>query len=211
MTTTDDVTEVSEAPEVKKAMTLPELRKFAKDGGQLFIQNNTPMKITFNERLGDKYVNFELDPAGDPDSIAFLPGLALDMRGLQKLWMKGSVTISTDPEMEDQIMLMNAQAVGASDQRMQEMLGLQTNNANAKDLIEKECLSCGRRNPQSGVIEQGRVLQTRRQDKDGVPPLCPAHISQERNYVPRLVSNAQGETHWEFDQMQILPTNPGLR
>lgn len=194
-----------------KTMALPELRKFAKDGGQLFIQNNTPTKITFNERLGDKYVNFELDPAGEPDSLAFLPSLALDMRGLQKLWMKGSVTISTDPDMESQIMLMNAQAVGASDARMQEMLGLQTANSNHKDLLEKACLVCGRRNPQSGVIEQGRVWQSRREDKDGVPPLCPAHTGQKQNFIPRQVSDNQGNAHWEFDQIQMLPTNPGLK
>lgn len=206
MTDTEVVDAVEAEP--KKTMTLPELRKFE---GQLFIQNNTPNKITFHEKMGDKSVDFELDPAGEEDSIAFLPKLALDMRGLQKLWMRGSITLSTDPEMEDRIMLMNAQAVGASDARMQEMLGIQTPNNSSKDLIEKACLACGRRNPQSGVIEQGRVLQSRRQDKDGVPPLCGAHASQERNFVPRLVSDDKGNTHWEFDQMQIQAVNPGLR
>jgi hypothetical protein len=209
-------TEVTAAPEVeetleepkKKNWTLPELRKYE---DQLFIQNLTPMKITFHEKMGDKSVDFELDPAGEPDSIAFLPKLALDMRGLQKLWMRGSVTISTDPEMEQQIMLMNAQAVGASDARMQEMLGIQTPNANIKDLLEKSCLVCGRRNPQSGVIEQGRVMHTRRQDKDGVPPLCGAHVGQENNWVPRLVPDDKGETHWEFDQMQLQAPHPGLK
>jgi hypothetical protein len=184
-------------------MTLPELRRFE---GQLFIQNNTPNKITFHERMGDKYVDFELDPAGEEDSIAFMPKLALDMRGLQKLWMRGSVTISTDPEMEDRIMLMNAQAVGASDKRMQEMLGIQTPNNNHKDLIEKACLVCGRKNPMSGVIENGRVLQSRRQEKDGAPPLCSSHADQERNFVPRMVSDSKGETSWEFDQIQLGQT-----
>jgi hypothetical protein len=55
------------------------------------------------------------------------------------------------------------------------------------------------------------VLQSRRQDKDGVPPLCGAHASQERNFVPRLASDDKGNTHWEFDQMQIQAVNPGLR
>jgi hypothetical protein len=207
MTATESVTtEVIEAP--KKSWTLPELRKY---DGQLFVQNNTPMKITFHEKMGDKSVDFELDPAGDPDSIAFLPKLALDMRGLQKLWMRGAITISTDPDMEEQIMLMNAQAVGASDARMQEMLGIQTPNANIKDLEEKACLACGRRNPQSGVIEQGRVMQTRRQVKDGTPPLCSAHVGQENSFVPRLVSDDKGDTHWEFDQVQMQASRPGLK
>lgn len=198
---------VEETPP-KKEMTLPELRRF---DGQLFIMNNTPQYVTFHDKRGDKVVDFELEPAGEPDSITFLPKEALDMRGLQKLWMKGAVTISTDPEMEDQIMLMNAQAVGASDARMRTMLGLQTANSNARDLVEKMCLVCGRRHPQTGVIEQGRVMHTRRQDKDGVPPLCPTHVGQERNFIPRLASNDKGDTHWEFDQIQMQAVNPGLR
>lgn len=198
----------AEVATAKKEMTLPELRKFE---GQLFIMNNTPNMVTFHERLGDKYVDFELEPAGEPDSLAFLPKLALDMRGLQKLWMKGAISISSDPDMEERIMLMNAQAVGASDSRMQQMLGLQTENANHRDLIEKACLACGRRNPQSGVIEQGRVMMSRREDKDGVPPLCSAHVDQARNYVPRLAKNDKGDTHWEFDLMQLGSTQGGIQ
>jgi len=184
----------------KKEMTLPELRQF---DGQLFIMNNTANKITFRDKIGDKSVDFELDPAGEEDSIAFLPKLALDMRGLQKLWFKGAVTISTDPNMEEQIMLLNAQAVGVGEQRMAEILGKTTENANHRDLEEKLCLSCGRRNSQTQVIERGRVLQSRREVKDGVPPLCPEHKEEGWKYTPRLVSNEKGDTHWEFDSLQM--------
>lgn len=201
--TTDVVEDVVDDAPTTKGWTLPELRRF---DGQLFVTNNTPALITFRDQRGDKVVDFELDPAGEPDSVAFLPKDALDMRGLQKLWMKGAITISTDPDMEDQIMLMNARAVGASDERMQSMLGLQTSNNSSRDLEERACLACGRRNPTSGVIEQGRVLLSRRQVQDGQPPLCPAHTSQEHQFVPRLVSNDKGETHWEFDQVQVSVT-----
>jgi len=180
-------------------MTLPELRKY---DGQLFIMNNTPQYITFREKRGEKTVDFELEPAGEPDSITFLPKEALDMRGLQKLWMRGSVTISTDPEMEDQIMLLNAKAVGASEARMAEIMGQTTESANHRDLEEKLCLVCGRKNPVSGVVERGRVLHTRRQTKEGAPPLCPEHLNQAHNYVPRLVSE-KGVDHWEFDSVKM--------
>ena len=45
----------------QKTMTLPELRKF---DGQLFIQNNTPMQITFHEgrALRDVQVLGKQDP-----------------------------------------------------------------------------------------------------------------------------------------------------
>lgn len=186
----------------KKSMTLPELRKFE---GQLFIQNNTPQYITFRDRIGEQTVDFELEAAGEPDSVAFLPKLALDMRGLQKLWMKGSVSISTDPDMENQIMLMNARAVGASEQRMQEIMGKQTETANHRDLEEKMCLICGQRNPQTNVIIRGRVLQSRRQVKDGEPPLCGEHQDDKHQFVPRLVQE-KGEEYWEFDRMQLGST-----
>lgn len=202
LTTPDD--DFVDEPEAPKQMTLPELRKYE---GQLFIQNNTANKITFHERMGDKWVDFELDPAGEPDSVAFLPKLALDMRGLQKLWMKGTIKISSDPEMEDAIMLLNAQAVGVSEQRMKTMLGQQTEANTNANLIEKECLvkGCAYRNPQTNVIERGRVIQSRRQDKDGIPPLCSNHLDQASFFVPRLVQD-KGEQHWEFDSMQIGTT-----
>jgi hypothetical protein len=190
----------------KKTWTLPELRKF---DGQLFIQNNTAKFITFRDRIGDKTVDFELEPAGEPDSITFLPKLALDMRGLQKLWMRGAVTISTDPEMEDQIMLANAQAVGVSEQRMREIMGKQTENEAHKDLEERPCLVCGAKDRTTGVITRGRVLQNRRAVKEGVPPLCEAHQDAKHQFVPRLTQDAKGEEHWEFDKMEFTTVLKG--
>lgn len=187
-------------------MTLPELRKF---DGQLFVMNNTPNQITFHDKIGEGRVDFELDPAGEPDSIAFLPKLALDMRGLQKLWMRGSISISTDPSMEEQIMLLNAQAVGASEQRMAEIMGKTTESNNHRDMTEEMCLVCGRKN-REGVIERGRVLLNRREVKDGIPPLCTEHVDEARQYVPRLVSDSTGETHWEFDKAQLGTTSRSL-
>jgi hypothetical protein len=198
----DTVTQADE----NKTWTLPKLREFE---GQLFVQNNTPNYITFRDKIGDKSVDFELEPAGEPDSISFLPKLALDMRGLQKLWMKGSITISTDPEMENQIMLANAQAVGVSEARMREMMGKQTENENNKDLIELPCLECGLQDKTTGVITRGRVLQPRRQVKDGIPPLCPEHQDLKNTFVPRLVQNAAGEDHWEFDKMELTSVQKG--
>ena len=193
----------------QKTMTLPELRKF---DGQLFIQNNTPMQITFHEAIGDKRVDFELSPIGDPDypdpdSIAFLPKLALDMRGLQKLWMKGAVTISTDPDMEDKIMLLNARAVGATEQRQRELMGLQVESNTSKMQEERMCQvkGCGYRNPQTGVIERGRVIQSLRQIKEGEVPLCHDHRDQAAMFIPRQVS-VNGETHWEFDSLAVTPS-----
>lgn len=186
-----------------KKMTLPELRNFE---GQLFIKNNTPNFMTFHEPVGDKRVDFDLEPVGEPNHIAFLPKLALEVPGLQRLWMKGSVTISTDPEVEDQIMLLHAKSVGASEERMQEIMGTKSESNVHNQIEERECLVCGKTNPQTKVIERGRVLQSRRQVKEGIPPLCPEHQDKESQYVPRLVSDSKGEEHWEFDSVQMTQT-----
>lgn len=190
----------------EKTMTLPQLRDHQ---GQLFVQNNTPNYITFREKIGDKSVDFELEAAGEPDSITFLPKLALDMRGLQKLWMRGAITISTDPEMEDQIMLANAQAVGVSEARMREIMGKQTENENNKDLVELPCLKCGIVDKVTGVITRGRVLQPRRQVKEGIPHLCSEHQGHRSEFVPRLVQDDKGEDKWEFDRMELTGTLKG--
>lgn len=197
---------VEEQP-TPRQMTLPELRKYE---GQLFIQNVTSNYITFHEEIGDKKVSFELEPQGDPehpnpDSIAFLPKLALDMRGLQKLWMRGSVVISTDPEMEEKIMLLNAKAIGVAEDQMQKLMGQQTESNTARDITESLCLVCGQRDPQTSVIIRGRVLQSRFDVRDGIPPLCPDHTDQRYTFVPRLVSE-KGEDHWEFDKVQLGAT-----
>lgn len=188
----------------KRAMTMSELRKF---DGQLFIQNKSPHKVTCYEQRGKEIVGFELDPAGQPESIAFLPKEALDVRGLQRLWMKKEVAISTDPDMEEQIMLMNAQSVGVSQQRMDEIMGKTTEAANSRDQHEKLCLACGFRNDK-GVVERGRVLQSAQEVKRGEKPLCSEHLSESHRFVPRLVSE-KGEEHWEFDAVVLNDPRAG--
>jgi hypothetical protein len=71
-------------------------------------------------------------------------------------------------------------------------------------MTEALCLVCGRKS-REGVIEQGRVLQSARQVKEGTPPLCPAHQSQSSSFVPRLVQE-KGEQHWEFDSVKLGDT-----
>lgn len=202
MTSSTEAPTTDQPEDAPKKWTLPELRKF---DGQLFIMNNTSNYLTFHEKMGDKSVDFELEAVGEPDAITFLPKLALDMRGLQKLWMKGSVTISTDPEMEDQIMLANARAVGASEARLAELMGHTTASNTANQIEEKPCLVCGVRDAKTEVITRGRVIQSRRDALEGIPPLCPEHKDQSGFFVPRQVS-VKGEQHWEFDSLKMAPT-----
>ena len=79
------------APSIR---TIHELKKY---DGPLYIANNTPFKITCRDNIGDTRVDFELEAQGHPDSVMILPKGALDVRGIQKMWLNGEVTVSRAP------------------------------------------------------------------------------------------------------------------
>ncbi|HNO39835.1 MAG TPA: hypothetical protein PKL71_05430, partial [Marmoricola sp.] len=158
--------------------------------GPLYVANNTMNKITCHERLGDKRVDFELDPKGEPDSMMVLPKLALDVRGIQKLWMAGDITVSTDDAFQNQISLLMNQNLRAPEDRVAQIMGAageenppavsieqsSTNN----HLVVRPCQVCGHVDSVSGVIDRGQVTLTLREANDGKVPLCAAHEGQRR-------------------------------
>jgi hypothetical protein len=183
-----------------KKLTLSELRKH---DGTLYIKNNTPHVQSFHQKIGEGTVDFELSPAGTPDSVAHLPRLALEMRGLQKLWLRGALTVSTDEAMEDQITLLIGQSIQASDEQMANLRGEVVESNTGKDLVEKACLQCGQVDAQSGVVTRGRVFQSARDIKEGTPPLCSDHAGMTAMFPGTLTSDAQGNEVWKFSSVTI--------
>ena len=184
-----------------KEMSLPELRKFE---GQLFVRNNTPMKVTCHEKLGSVTIDFELEPTGQPDSVGFLPKEALDVRGFQRLWMKGSVTISTDPEVENEILMLNREAVDGSAAKHAEAMSVLTASEVNKHIEEKWCLQCG-----DEKMQRGRVFQNQAEVKAGKPPLCPAHTSLAHQFVSQLTEDGKGGEKWEFRSITVEAPQKG--
>jgi len=192
------------------ARTIHELRTF---DGPLFIANNTPNLVTLRGEVNDKKLDFELYPKGHPDSVMMLPKAALEMRGLQKMWLRGDITVSTDEAFEDQIALLLNQSIRAPQERLDAIMarsgdasevqvqGSASNNA----MMEKPCLQCGHVDPRSGVIDRGRVIQTLHDVKEGVPPLCGTHAEMATQFTPRPVTDAAGNQTWEFDKVTITP------
>lgn len=190
----------------QKKLTLAELRKH---DGQLYIKNNTPHVVSFHQRIGEGTVDFDLSPVGTPDSVAHLPKLALEMRGLQKLWLRGSVTVSTDESMENEITLLMGQSLAATDEQMANLRGEITESGSGRDLAEKACLQCGQTDPQSGVVTRGRVFQSAREVKDGVPPLCTDHADMVALFPGTLTSDAQGNEVWKFGTTTVTAPRKG--
>lgn len=192
----------------EKKLTLPELRKHE---GSLYIKNNTPHHMSFHQKIGEGTVDFELSPAGTPDSVAHLPKLALEMRGLQKMWMKGSITVSTDEAMEDHITLLMGQSIQATEEQMAALRGEVTEANTGRDLVEKACLQCGETDAKSGVVTRGRVFQSAREIKDGVPPLCPSHVDMAALFPGSLTTDAQGNEVWTFASTTVTAPRKGAK
>lgn len=180
--------------------TLPELRSYE---GTLYVRNNSPY-IQYNIRteVGGQKIDIELAPAGKPDSIAILPQAALELRGFQRAWLRGTVTVSADPEIEDEITLLMNQHVKASKEQLEGFMGAVDSSNVVRELIEKPCLQCGRVN-REGVIEGGRVVQSAADTKSGVPPLCEVHNNMGHMFVPEQKINDNGETEWTFSPVTV--------
>ena len=191
-------TKATEKPSSPK--TLPELRSYE---GTLYVRNNSPY-IQYNIRteLSGQKIDVELAPAGKPDSIAILPKAALELRGFQRAWLRGTITVSADPEIEDEITLLMNQHVKASEEQLASFMGAVDTSNVVRELIEKPCLQCGKLN-REGVIEGGRVVQSAADVKGGTPPLCEIHNNMGHMFVPEQKVNDKGETEWTFSPVTV--------
>lgn len=188
--------------------SIHELRKHE---GPLYIANNTEFRVHCHQKFGESNVDFELDPKGGVDSVMMVPKLALEVRGIQKMWLRGDLTVSTDESMEDQIALLVGGSAGVSGDRIEEVMARSGDNASVqvegsslnKNLVEKACVECGQYDVKTGVIARGRVVMSQRDVNDGTPPLCSAHASMSTEFAPRLVDDGEGKHHWEFDRVSL--------
>jgi uncharacterized coiled-coil protein SlyX len=212
------VTKEEEPP--RTTMTLQELRKYE---GTLYVKHNDPMRqFSCHQRLGDgqtgvdRRVDFDLGPAGHPESVGILPKLALEIRGVQRAWKRGIITISKDEDMEHEIdLLMNQHAQMAEAQIEQLLAPLAASNTE-KDIVTKPCLVCGRwardeTGAQTLGIEGGQVFQRYADYMAGTPPMCPAHEHMSHLYVGSLVTDPQtGVQEWKFQKSAVGQTVAGL-
>ncbi|QDH91735.1 hypothetical protein SEA_PHRAPPUCCINO_60 [Mycobacterium phage Phrappuccino] len=189
--------------------TIAELRKH---DGPIYMANNTANRVHCHEQLGDHRVDFELDPVGGEDSIQMVPKMALEVRGIQKMWRNGDLTVSTDESMEEQITLLIDRNIKTPQDRLNGIMAasgdgatLQVEgSANGKNLTEKACLECGAYDPKTGVLLRGRVVMRVSDVEEGVAPLCATHQHLSTQWAGRQVLADTDETpHWEFDKVSL--------
>lgn len=208
--------EQAHAREVKSrtTMTLHELREY---DGTLYVKHNDPQRqFSCHQRIGEARVDFDLGPAGHPESIGIIPKLALEIRGVQRAWKRGTINISTDAAMENEIDLMMNRHLEMSDAQIDALRApLQASNSE-KDIITKPCLVCGsyahdETGAQTLGIQGGQVFQRYSDYMSGTPPLCQNHEHMSQMYVGSLVSDPlTGVQDWRFSQSAVGQTMAGL-
>ena len=204
------------AREVKdrKTVTLQQMRQY---DGTLYVKHNDPLRqFSCHQRIGEARVDFDLGPAGHPESIGIIPKLALEIRGVQRAWKRGLITISTDESMEQEIDLMMNQHAMMTEQQIANLTApLQPSNSE-KDIVTKPCLHCGRYGrDETGAptlgIEGGQVFQRYADYMSGTPPLCAAHEHLSNLYVGTLTTDpTTGIQDWRFQKSAVGQTLPGL-
>lgn len=97
MTNKNEDPSVTSTTEVKQ----PSLTQLRASKKSLYIKNNTGFLWTLHENVGTGRIDLELRPAGQRDSITYLPPSALDAPGVVRNLALGKISIS--PDFEDEL------------------------------------------------------------------------------------------------------------
>ena len=186
------------------------LRELRESTGTLFAKNNTATKITCNTTQ----VSFELEPAGNDDSIRIVPKECLSVPGFQRLWMRNAVTVSDDERMENEItLLMGGQVaytpkVYTTDESgaVIEVEAEFTEDPGKNDIVMKESGDPTGRNyaiqtEQRCIVSGQPVYMTEKQIEAGEPPLHPDYASERS----RIVSTPSADGTWTHQLVTIEP------
>ncbi len=174
-----------------QAQTINDLRN---SEDTLYIQNNTSFRITIVEGIGaGKTLDMRLEPKNTDGSIKMLPKEALNLGGVQRLWISGRVNISNDPNIQDKILLLMGGHLKYAESASQDFLANTLTPAETdKALIQRTCLMTGQ-----------PVFQTQADIDAGVPPLA-EHVKDKAYLFPATQElDAEGKPYWSFPKVSI--------
>ena len=139
--------------------------------GVLYIKNNSSMTISFDN---DRGTIFTLPSKGREDSIQVLPLDAARDPGLQKMWRRGEISVSTDPSIEEELTLMEQRALQERDREYEELAAVMDSPNSDNDLVQAQCLHC-----QKMVFVTAKM-----RDVNEEPILCEDHKDLKSFFVP---------------------------
>lgn len=187
------------------------LRELRESTGTLFAKNNTNKKITCNT----DQTSFELDPKGTENSVQIVPKECLNVPGFQRLWMRGSVSVSDDEAMENEItLLMGGQVAFVpkvwsvdKDGEPIEVVAELTESPESRDIIFAETGDPNKQREYSisakntCVFCKAPVMIAQKFLDDGEPPLCQDHADQKA----QVASTPQPDGSWTHQSIAIQP------
>lgn len=190
------------------------LRELRESTGTLFAKNNTNKKITCNT----EQVKFELDaPGGGPNTIAYVPKECLNQAGFLRLWAKGSITISDDEDMQNEIALLGGSGtvefrpkIYSVDNKTGQQIEVEpeiTGKPSDRDMVFREV---GDPNQTRGYSIQSNnecvychapVFLQQQFIDEGEPPLCQDHA----HLKSQVASTPQPDGTWYHQPIQMQP------
>lgn len=129
----------------------------------LYVRNNSLFAITHDDKRGGE---LSLKHKGSGEESAVLPLEVARHPGFQKIWRRGMVSVSDDPGMEHELLLMELREEELRRQKLAEVLGYMEANPAEKDIVASKCVHCG----DNIFIPES---QLKRSD---IPPLCADHL-----------------------------------
>lgn len=147
----------------------------------LYVRNNRFIGITHDDRRGGE---LHLGPKGRGEDSAVLPLEVARHPGFQKMWRGGSISVSDDPAMEHELLLMELREEELRKQKLAEVLGYMEANPAEKDIVASKCVHCG----DNIFIPES---QLKRSD---IPPLCADHLDMAPLFtIERYLDPQSGE------------------
>lgn len=155
--------------------------------GPMYVQNLDPVAqvISYSTDGKEKVV---LGPAGKSEGrdVAILPISVAQNPSFQKIWRRGLVAVTTDPEMEEVLLMADLEQIKKDKNRADRAAQNVEEKINDKDLNKRECLECG-----TDVWISNSDLKKR-------PPMCPSHVHiyEEEPYKYLATPEQGGIVSW---------------
>jgi hypothetical protein len=184
-------TTIVEAQEpTPKKWTFTELRKY---DGPLFAENLSQHLVTCNDEVDGKSIKVRLEPAGRQGCVDELPKLALSVKGMRNVITNGEVRLGFDEDVSEPVVIQSSDKL---QKPRRSPIEFADGSVGPEDGWQEEqlqrnvCLTCGT-----------KALQTKRQVRDGHPPLCMAHQADSNKYIGTVVKESNkpgGLGEWVF-------------
>ena len=169
-----------------RKITMGDLRN---SDATFYVRNDSPKTLTCNE---GKDIRFILGPKGADDSVQILPPAVALQPGFQRAWLRGDVTISDDPEMQNEILFQAERRSLADIARANEVQAVVEPSSASKSMVERLCLVSGE-----------RVFLTEQEVKDLVPPLAERFKDQAHLWIPTEVPGKDGEIETVWKKSEV--------